>query len=122
MIVGWGGLLAVILNTTPSGGTRWLFFFTAVLGLTGTALPVVAFLNRRFPSTLPATSWVIVRQAIWVGVYFPTLAWLRVGRVLTPSLALLIGLGLILIEWLLRLRERSQWEPARNPKSASHDS
>ena len=97
--------------TSPTGGTRWLFFFVSVLALTGTVLPAMAFLNRRFPSTPPPTHFVILRQAIWVGIYFPTLAWLQIGRVLTPSLALLLAIGLILIEWLLRMRERSQWKP-----------
>jgi hypothetical protein len=52
-----------------------------------------------------------LRQAIWVAIYLPTLAWLQIGRVLTPAMALLLAIGLILIEWLLRLRERSQWKP-----------
>lgn len=111
MILGWGGFIAVILLSTPNGGTRWLFFFTAVLALTGMALPLTAFLNRRFPSTPPATHGVIVRQAIWIGVYLPVLAWLRIGRVLTFPLAILLGLGFLMIETLLRLRERSQWKP-----------
>jgi hypothetical protein len=54
---------------------------------------------------------VIVRQAVWIGIYLPVLAWLRIGRVLNLSLALLLAAGLILIEWLLRLRERNQWKP-----------
>ena len=53
----------------------------------------------------------ILRQAIWVGVYASTVAWLQLGRVLNVATAVLLGLGLILIEWLLRLRERSQWKP-----------
>jgi hypothetical protein len=113
MLLGWGGFIAVVYYTSPNGGTRWVFFFTAVLGLTGTALPGVAFLNRRFLSSPAPTPAVIVRQAIWFGVYLPTLAWLRIGRVLTFSLAVLLALGLILIEYLLRLRERSQWNPKR---------
>jgi len=115
MLLGWGGLSAVILYTTPSGGARWAFFFTAVLGLTGTALPATAFLNQRFPSTPPPTPGIVLRQAIWVGIYFPTLFWLQIGRVLTPFLALLLGVGLVLVEGLLRLRERSQWDPLRRP-------
>lgn len=111
MILGWGGLYAIITLTEPSGGTRWVFFFASVLALTGTILPLVAFLNRRFPSSPPASTGVIMRQAIWIGIYLPALAWLRIGRVLTSSMALLIAIGLILIEWLLRLRERSQWKP-----------
>ena len=110
-IIGWGGLFVLLNYTLPTVGPRWLFFFLGVLALTGTALPAVAYLNRRFPSNQPVTHGVILRQAIWVGVYVPTLAWLQIGRVLTPSLALLLALGLILIEWLLRMRERSQFKP-----------
>jgi len=108
---GWLGLAVVLLFTLPTVGPRWLFFFAAVVAITGSALPVIAFLNRRFPSAPPPTPGVIVRQAVWVGIYFPTLAWLQIGRVLTPALALLLAIGLMLIEWLLRLREKSQWKP-----------
>jgi len=61
-----------------------------------------------------ATVFVIVRQSLWMGIYLPTLLWLRIGRVVSLSLALLLAAGLILIEWLLRLRERSQWHPDRS--------
>lgn len=110
-IIGWGGLYTLMNYTLPTTGPRWLFFFLSVIALTGTALPVVAFLNRRFQSDPPATSNVILRQAIWVGIYGPTLAWLQIARVLTPAIALLLLLGLSVVEWLLRLRERSQWNP-----------
>lgn len=113
MLLGWGGLVAVLLYTEPSGGTRWLFFFTAVLAITGTTLPGTAYLNRRFPSHPPATTGIILRQAIWIGIYIPTLAWLQIGGVLNPFLALLLGVGLFLIESLLRLRERAQWKPEK---------
>lgn len=108
MGLGWGGLYYTLTQTSPSGGTRWLMFFCSVLALTGTVLPALAFLNRRFPSKPPPSAFVVLRQSIWVGIYFPTLVWLQIGRVLTPTIALLLALGLILIEWLLRLRERSQ--------------
>lgn len=113
MVLGWGGLYLVTKLTEPSGGTRWLFFFAWVLACTGTALPIVAFLNRRFPSIPAPTHTVIVRQAIWVGIYVPILLWLRIGRVVNFSLAILLAAGLILIEWMLRLRERSLWKPER---------
>lgn len=111
MILGWGGLYAVTVYTSPNGGTRWLFFFTAVLALTGTVMPGVAFLNRRFPSLPPPNPQVILRQSLWIGIYVPTLAWLQIGRVLNLALAGLLAVCLILIELLLRLRERSQWKP-----------
>jgi len=111
LVVGWGGLFALVISTLPTVGPRWLFFFLAVLALTGTALPVTAFLNRRFPSTPPPTSAIIVRQAMWVGVYGASIAWLQIGRVLTPTLAILLAAGLALIEFLLRISEKSQWKP-----------
>ena len=110
-ILGWGGLYFLLNLTIPTVGPRWLFFFLSVLALTGTTLPVIAFLNQRFPTNPPVSTGVIVREAIWVGIYFPTLAWLQLGQVLTPALSLLLAVGLLAIEVLLRLRERSQWKP-----------
>lgn len=110
MVAGWGGLAALIITTLPTVGPRWLFFFLAVLALTGTALPVMAFLNRRFLSTPAPTAGIIVRQALWVGVYGATIAWLQIGQVLTPYLAILLAAGLVLVEFLLRLSEKSQWK------------
>ena len=109
--LGWGGLYFLLNLTIPTVGPRWLFFFLSVLALTGTSLPVIAFLNQRFPTNPPVSAGVIVREAIWVGIYFPTLAWLQLGQVLTPALSLLLAVGLLAIELLLRLRERSQWKP-----------
>jgi hypothetical protein len=110
-LIGWGGLYFLVNLTKPTVGPRWLFFFLSVLALTGISLPLIAFFNRRFPSNPSATVGVIIREALWIGIYFPTLAWLQLGRVLTPALALLLAIGLIAIEVLLRMRERSQWKP-----------
>ncbi len=111
MLIGWGGLFLLILYNPPTVWPRWLFFFLSVLAFSGTALPFVAFLNRRFTSKPAANTGTIMRQSLWFGIYFPTLAWLRMPRVLTPALALLLAVGIIIIEALLRLHERSQWNP-----------
>ncbi len=110
-LIGWGGLYALMNFTFPTVGPRWLFFFLGVLAITGTALPFVAFLNNRFPTQPPVSPVVIIRESIWFGIYFPTLAWLQLGRVLTPALVLLLAVGFFAIEVLLRMRERSQWNP-----------
>jgi hypothetical protein len=109
-IIGWGGLIVLVISTLPTVGPRWLFFFLCVLAVTGTMLPVIAFLNRRFPSTPPPSAMVVVRQALWFAVYVSTLAWLQIGRVLNVALAILLAIGLGLIEFLLRLSEKSQWK------------
>jgi len=69
------------------------------------------FFEFALSSNPPPTSGVVLRQAIWVGIYLTTMAWLQIGRVLSLALAVLLALGFVLIEWLLRLREKSQWNP-----------
>ena len=110
-IIGWGGLIALTITTLPTVGPRWLFFFLCVLAITGTMLPIIAFLNRRFPNTPPPSAMVVVRQSLWFAIYGATLIWLQMGRVLNPALAILLAIGLVLIEFLLRLSEKSQWKP-----------
>lgn len=118
-VLGWGGFFLIGQFLPADAGGRWAMFFALMLAVTGTIMPIVAFLNRRFPSKPPPTAGVILRQSIWFGVYATTLAWLQYiymnffERSIPVSLAILLGLGLIIIELLLRLRERSQWKPER---------
>ncbi len=108
---GWIGLLVVVLIFLPLLGPRWLFFFFGVLALSGTTLPLVYYLNRRFPSDPLAEKSVIIRQSLWFGIYGSTIAWLQMGRVLNTGLALILAGAFILIELFLRLLERSRWKP-----------
>jgi len=110
-VIGWGGLFVLLNWSLPTLLPRWLFFFLLVVAFTGLALPVVSFLNYRFPGDPPARVQVILRQALWVGAYVSTLAWLQFGRVFNAALALIVALAFFAIEWFLRLRERSQWTP-----------
>lgn len=114
-LMGWVGLFVVIWHTVPILGWRWMFFFLGILALTGPAIPVTFYLNQRFPSDPPVEGMVIVRQALWVGVLGSTLAWMQLGRVLTPALALIMVGVFVLIEFLLRLFERSRWNPKGEP-------
>ncbi len=109
-LTGIVGLLILFFYTLPTVGPRWLFFFLLVIGLTGLALPAAAYLNLRFPSLPPPTPGVVVRQSLWAGIYGATIAWLQIGRALNLTLAILLAVGLVLIEFLLRLSERSQWK------------
>jgi hypothetical protein len=110
-LIGGGGLAALVIYTLPYLGPRWLFFFLLMLVLCGIALPIVAFLHRRFPTDPPADPNTILRQAMWVGIYGDLLIWLQLGRVLSFNLATYILFGFIIIEFLLRLRESSRWRP-----------
>jgi hypothetical protein len=113
-LTGGIGLMIIIWSTLPTIIPRWLFYFFGVLALTGPAIPITYFLNLRFPSTPPVEGIVILRQALWVGVFGSTVAWLQLGRVLTPGLVLILAGVFVLIEFLLRLFERSRWKPTED--------
>ena len=108
--IGWTGLYLLMGSTLPTVGPRWLFFFLLTVAVTGTALPFVWLLHKRFS---PAPSAVLLRQALWVALFVSLCVWLQVNRSLTLSLGLLLGVGFILVEWFLRLLERSVWRPNR---------
>jgi len=114
MTIGFLGIYFLLQTTLPTLGPRWLFFFLGVIALTGVGLPITYFLNVRFPSKPPAEEMVIIRQALWFGILGGSLAWLQLGRVLTGGLALVLAAAFTLIEFLLRLFERSRWNPKRN--------
>ncbi len=107
LLIGWGGLALLLIYSVPFVWARWGFYVCGIMALTGTALPVVYFLHRRFPTTPQAEPGVIVRQAMWVGVYGATLAWLQLGRLVTLYVILGLAGGLIAIEYFIRLREKA---------------
>jgi hypothetical protein len=115
-VLGFGAAAYAILALTPTVWARWLLFFGGTLGLTGLALPITWFLNLRFPSDPPAGSFVFVRQAIWVGVYGVVLAWLQQVRLVTIWTSLGLALGLVAIEYLIRMREKARWQPKPLPE------
>ena len=119
MIAGWGGLYFLITETLPFVWSRWGFFVLVLMALTGTILPIVYFLHRRFPGEKPAEANVIVRQALWFGVYGSTLAWLQLGRLVTVYVILGLAGGLIAIEYFMRLREKAHWKPPVTPDDQS---
>jgi hypothetical protein len=110
-IPGWIGIIYLMTQTIPDLGNRWLFFVAFVFAITGAALPVVAYLNRVVNLLGPATYEIVVRESTMVGIYAGILIWLNKGQILSFGVAIILAVGLILIELLLRLRHRSQWQP-----------
>lgn len=117
-LAGWIGLYFLAMLTDPELGPRWLFYFALTVAVTGTALPLVAFLNRRFPTSPPADEGVLLRQTTWVGVYFSLLMWLQSGRILNSMLAAFLAVSLALIEAVLRLNERTRFNPGKEEDNA----
>ena len=111
MVVGWGGLYFIVTQTLPYVWPRWGFFVLLLMALTGTALPIVYFFHRRFSDEKPSEANVIVRQALWFGVYGATLAWLQMDGLVTIYVILGLAAGLAAIEYFTRLREKAHWKP-----------
>lgn len=110
-VPGWIILIYLITNTLPDLGNRWLFYVAVIITITGSSLPGIAYLNRIIKPFGPATYEIIIREGILIGLYCAILLWLNKGQILTFGLALILIIGLILVELLLRLRNRSQWTP-----------
>ena len=111
ILIGAIGLGALFIFTVPTLGPRWLLFFLVTLLFSGLALPVVYYLHKRFPSNPPVSSVVLVREAIWFGIYVDIMLWLQFGKVMNPVLAIFIAAGLLIIELLIRMREKSRFAP-----------
>lgn len=106
-LAGWVGFVFLTYFSPPTIGPLWLFFAAWVTALTGTAIPFVHYLNKRFARIIPPEA-VMLRQAIWVGLFGATSAWLQLGRALNWASALLLAAALVAIEGFLILRDRSQ--------------
>jgi len=111
LVLGWGGLFLLVNTTQPMLWPRWMFFFLIVLGFTGLAMPVVVFMYQRFPSQPAPEQKVIVRQSLWAGMYVALMIWMSLGQVFNLGLAILVIVGIAVIEVFLRMRERSIWRP-----------
>ena len=111
--VGWIGLILLVNAALPTIGPRWLFFAFLTTAATGTALPFVWLLHRRFERGGQAQPSVLLRQALLIGLYVSLCAWLQINRSLGLGLALAIALGFAAIEVLIRLVEGSRWRPGR---------
>ena len=104
---GWLGLWLVVNYTLPTVGPRWLFFFLLTVGITGTMLPIIWLLHRRFGAEHPASAGVLLREGLWAGLLGALVAWLQINRNLTLGLGFLLTGSLFCFECLLRLFERS---------------
>lgn len=110
-VPGWIWLIYLTTKTLPNLGNRWMFFAAAVIAVTGTSAPLVAYLNRIIRPFGPATFDMLVRESTLIGVYSGILIWLNKGQVLTLGLVVILGIGFIIVELLIRLRTRSEWHP-----------
>jgi len=91
------------------------FLGAVLITVTGLALPLAYFVNKRFSRyldsrsgrSLPPQFHVTLRQAMWVGIWFAFCVWLQMNRALGPAVAALVAGVLILFEIMLQIRARA---------------
>jgi len=74
-----------------------------LIAVVGTVIPFVRYLNVRFTplQVEPPPGGVIVRQAVWIGLFVVICAWLQIPRALNLPIAFLLGLVFTVIEVFL---------------------
>ena len=91
------------------------FLGVVLVTITGLALPLAYFLNKRFSgyanrqlgqSEAPRFL-VTLRQSMWVGLWTAVCVWLQMNRALNAAAALLVAAVLVLFEILLQVRART---------------
>lgn len=110
---GLAGLGVVIFFTEPVLAPRWMAYFFLTLAAAGLMLPFVHILQRRLAKAHVSDS-VLVREALWFGVFIDLIIWLQLGRVLNGLLAIFLAGGFIILEVLLRLAETALFKPDEN--------
>jgi len=91
------------------------FFFLSIIGA-GIALPFSYLIQRRFANQVVPEK-VLIREAILFGIFLALIAWLQLGRILTNLIIVVIAVGFILLEMLLRMAEKATFNADENAGS-----
>ncbi len=115
-ILGGGGLAFIFIFFEPTLGPRWMFFFFLTIIGAGIALPISYLIQRRFTKQI-VSGKVLIREATLFGIFLALIAWLQLGRILTNLIILIIAVGFILLEMLLRMAEKATFKADENVES-----
>jgi hypothetical protein len=107
--IGGGGLAFDFIFFEPTLGPRWMFFFFLTILGAGFAVPISYLIQRRFADQ-PVPPKVLVREAILFGIFLSLAAWLQLGRILTNLIIIIIAIGFLLLEMLLRMAEKATFK------------
>lgn len=92
------------------------FLAAVAVAITGLALPLAYYLNKRFGQAPTQNFFVVLRQAMWVGIWFAVCTWLQMNRSLSWGVAILVAIVPATFEILLQIRARAD-EIASQPES-----
>lgn len=111
---GLTGLAVIVFFTEPTLGPRWLAYFFLTLLVCGLILPFVHIFQRRIAKQ-PVADTILIREALWFGIYVDLITWLQLGRVLNGLIAIFLAGGFIVLEVLLRMSETALFKADENP-------
>jgi hypothetical protein len=105
-VIGWVGLAYLINNFHPDlrGKVAFLGLWSIALG--STAFPGIMALHRRLLSA--SSSWTVMRQSAWIGIFGSLAAWLQMNRVLNVATAAILAGVFVILEVILSLRARQE--------------
>jgi hypothetical protein len=83
------------------------FLASVLVAVTGLSLPLAYYLNKRFGRSGSQRFLVVLRQAMWVGIWVAFCVWLQMNRSLGIGIALLVAGVLVTIEVLLQIRTKA---------------
>lgn len=84
----------------------WVFLAGVLVVITGVSVPLAYVLNQRFSQNESSQFLVVLRQAMWIGLWFAFCIWLQMNRTLGLGIALLVAAVFIVVEVLLQVRTR----------------
>lgn len=82
------------------------FLAVIIVSVTGLTLPLAYFLNKRFGQADSQHFLIVLRQAMWVGLWVSFCTWLQMNRTLGWGVALLAAAVFVILEILLQVRNR----------------
>jgi hypothetical protein len=83
------------------------FLASVLVAVTGLSLPLAYYLNKRFGRSGSRRFLVVLRQAMWVGIWVTFCVWLQMNRSLGIGIVLLVAGVLVTIEVLLQIRTKA---------------
>jgi hypothetical protein len=106
-LAAWGGLLLFLNRVSPNAGTQVLFLLILFVAVSATATPVAYAIAARSAGPLPrGVARRTLRQGMLAGALAALLMALQLMRILSPVVALALGMVTVVLEMVFRVRAR----------------
>jgi hypothetical protein len=76
----------------------WVFLAGVLVVITGASLPLAYVINQRFGQSKSSQFLVVLRQAMWIGIWFAFSIWLQMNRTFGWGVAILVPAVFIVVE------------------------